>query len=107
MTSARRERYFVRRLDDASYRPTPDAEFEIVVEDDPQDRDICAYVGRDSNQVVALILATTTGPVSLPIETHGIPEAVIRAARERRIGFGEYVDENGEIVNPSFLPPRT
>jgi hypothetical protein len=105
MTSARRERYFVRRLDDASYRPTPDAEFEIVVEDDAEDRDICAYVGRDSNKVIALIHATTKGPVSLPVEGHGIPEAVIEAARQRRVGYGEYVDENGEIVNPSFLPP--
>jgi hypothetical protein len=96
-----REKYFVFQLDEDSYRPSPEAEYAIQFED----RDICAYVGRDSNRVIALIQATASGPKSLPVDEHSIPEAVIEIARQQRIGFGEYVSETGQIVAPSFLPP--
>ena len=104
MTLEPRERYFIRRLDDDSYRPVPEAEFEIVFEDD--DLDICAYVDGGSRAIIALIHFTPNGPASLPIQGHGIPDAVIEAARQRRAGPGEYVNERGEIVRPSFLPPE-
>lgn len=105
MTSQKKHRYFVRQLDEHSYRPTREVEFEIQIQGDESAAEKCAYVGRDSNVVVAFVEFTAQGPKSLPLDEHGIPLPVIEAARQRRQGFGEYVNEEGEIVRPSFLKP--
>jgi hypothetical protein len=102
MTLPRRERYFVACLGEDSYRPSPDADFEVQILNDDNEGEISAYFARDSNVPIALIHATQG---RLPIETHHIPDVVIDAARKRRVGFGEYVDEKGNVVPPSFLPP--
>jgi len=75
---------------------------EIFNEHGPAE--VVAYISRDSNEVIALVHATKGG---LPTNDHGIPDSVIQAARQRRVGFGEYVNEGGEIVRASFLPPAT
>ena len=105
MTVPRRFRYFVRELDDQSYRPIPEAAFEVQIpgNDGPADR--CAYMGRESDAAIALVEFTPEGPRLVPLENHGIPVPVIKAARKRREGFGEYVNEKGEVIRPSFLPP--
>src|SRR5215510_10272740 len=99
MSTESAQRYFVRRLDPRSFRPSPDAEFEVQVLSQEGPAESCAYVARDSNSVIALIHAIK-GP--LPVEEHQIPEAVIEAARQRQGGSGEYVDECGSVVRPSF-----
>ena len=33
-----------------------------------------------------------------------LPLAVIEAARQRRVGFGEYVNNMGQVVRPSLGP---
>jgi hypothetical protein len=102
MTSTREQRYFVGKIDSLDYRPSPDAEFEIQILNGNGEGEISAYVGRDSNEIIALIHASK-GP--LPPYAHSIPLPVIEAARQRRAGFGEYVNAKGEIIRPSFLPP--
>jgi hypothetical protein len=97
-------RFFVGQLDEKSYRPSAQAEFEVQILGPEGTAERCAYIGRDSNQVIALV-DFTTGPKLLSVEGHGIPAAVIEAARQRRGGHGEYVNELGEVVQPSFLPP--
>lgn len=105
MTFSKGRRYFVGQLDENSYRPTPEAEFEIQIHGDEGGAEQCAYIGRDSNAVIAFIEFTSQGPKSLPADEHQIPLAVIEAARQRRVGLGEYVNEKGERVRPSFLMP--
>ena|SRR6266566_3215771 len=102
MKSESGTRYFVARLDDRSFRPLPEAEFLVQVLNEDGEGEIIAYIARDSNSVVAVVHATKG---RLPTEGHGIPDAVIEAARRRQVGSGEDVNEKGEIVQPSFLPP--
>jgi hypothetical protein len=83
------------------YRPAPDAEFVVEVLNDDGSPEIFAYIAGGSNEVVAVIHARKG---RLPIESHGIPPAVIETARQCRIGFAQYVNDLGEIVVPSFLP---
>ena len=98
------QRYFVGPLDEHSYRPSSEAAYEVQILNEDGQADKCAYIGRDSSTVIALIDFTPEGPKALAVEGHGVPLPVIEAAR-RQEGFGEYVDERGEIMRPSFFPP--
>lgn len=92
--------YFIGRLDEHSYRPMPEATFEVQILGSDGQTQRCAYIGRDSNDVIALIDVLDG---RLPVVGHGIPAAVIEAARSCARGSGEYVDESGTIIQPSFL----
>ena len=62
MNSSGEQRYLVARLDDLDYRPSPDAEFEVQILNADGEGEICAYIGRDSNEVIALIHAFKGNP---------------------------------------------
>jgi hypothetical protein len=95
-----RHRFFVAKLDEQSYRPLLDAEYEVQIIGDDGQTQQCAYIGASSNDVIALVDVHNG---RLPVVNHGIPTAVIEAARRRVSGSGEYVDEHGEVVEPSFF----
>jgi hypothetical protein len=96
-----RERYFVRLLNDADFRPSPEAAYVIEFLRKGGPSMLFAYIGRESNTIVAMIHATKG---RLPVQGHDIPDAVFEAARRLRGPGGEYVNEKGEAVQPSFIP---
>jgi hypothetical protein len=98
------QRYLIARLDEYDFRPLPDAEFEVQILNADGQGEIVAYLAQNSNKVIALVHALRG---NLPVESHGIPEAVIEAAQRKTEGFGDYVNEKGEIIQPSFYPPTT
>jgi len=100
MTTPKRGRYFVRQLGETDSRPSPRAAFEVQILNDQGQGEVCAYIAADSDQVVALHHAAKGW---LSVGEHGVPEPVIRTAKQMRGPYGEYVNENGEVVPPAFL----
>jgi hypothetical protein len=103
MSLSHQQRYFVRQLDSQARRLSPNASYEVQILNDESQGERCAQI--DENGDVVAIIHATKG--ALPVAGHGIPTLVIEAARQRRGPYGEYVNEKGEVVRPSFLPPAT
>lgn len=102
MNTPNEQRYFVRQLDGRSYRPSPDSEYEVQILNADGEGEICAYVSGKSNEVLYLVHASKG---RLSVKDHGIPLPVIEAAKQRRAGDGQYINGDGQIVVPTFLPP--
>lgn len=93
--------YFVRQLDAHSYRPVPDAVYEIQILDADGRAERCAYLDGNSTEILcAVSLVTPPGPTRIDPASLRIPRPVIEAARQRKAGYGERVNERGEILPP-------
>ena len=101
----RHQEYFVRPLDEHSYKPVPNAVYEIQILNDGGPAEQCAYLEGDSTEILCAISLTAAGPTPIDPKQLHIPKAVIEAARQQKVRFGEYVNEKGEILRPSFLKP--
>ena len=99
--SNKRQDYFVRRMDADSYRPLPEAMFEIQILDADGCGAQCAYLDGDSDKILCAVnFVTPPSPTIIDPATQYIPKPVIEAARKRIVGFGERVNERGEILPP-------
>jgi hypothetical protein len=91
--------YFVRQLGPESYRPVPEAVYEIQILNEDYQGEQSAYLADESPEILCVVnFATPPGPKRLDPSTVSIPKAVIDAARQRKVGFGERVNEKGEIL---------
>jgi hypothetical protein len=96
-----RQRYFVSQLDQEDYRPVPEAVYEIQILNADGQAERCAYLGERSDEILCAVdFVTPPEPKRLDPSEVPIPRAVIEAARQRKIGFGERVNERGEILPP-------
>ena len=93
--------YFVRQLDAQSYKPLPEAVYEIQILNADGQAERCAYLGAESADILcAVSLVTPPSPTRIDTRSVFIPTPVIEAARRREVGFGERVNERGEILPP-------
>jgi hypothetical protein len=80
-----RERYFVRRLAD-NERPRDGSMFEVQVLNNSGQAIECGYIHPEDTTLI--------------IGDRAIPEAVLAAAKLRELGDGQYVDRDGNVLNP-------
>ena len=93
--------YFVRQLDAESYKPQPEAVYEIQILNSDGQAERCAYLDGESREILCAVdLVTPPGPTRIEPRSLCIPMPVIEAARRRKVGFGERVNERGEILPP-------
>lgn len=93
--------YFVCQLGPDNYRPVPEAQYEIQILNEHNEGERSAYLGRHSTDILCVVdFVTPPGPKLLDPSMVSIPTPVIEAARRRTIGFGERVNEKGEILPP-------
>jgi len=57
MSNSKNARYFVARLGDQDFRPTPAAEFMLEVREGNGPPEFLAFIGKDTNHVLVLIHA--------------------------------------------------
>jgi hypothetical protein len=82
----RTDKFFVLRLGDRHFRPSPEMEIEIQLLDGG---------GREVQSVYL-----KKGDVAPEVNGFAIPPAVIDAAWRQQHGQGDYVDSRGETVPP-------
>ena len=93
--------YFIRQLDAQSYKPLSEAVYEIQILNEDGQAERCAYLGGESAEILCVVsLVTPPGPTRIDKSSVSIPMPVIEAARQRKVGFGERVNEKGEILPP-------
>jgi len=94
------QNYFVRQLSSDSYKPS-EAVYEIQMMNAEGQAEICAYLDQEASKIVcAISLVTPPGPTRIDPSVLQIPNAVIEAARQRKVGAGERVNSRGEILPP-------
>lgn len=93
--------YFVFQVGPDDYRPVPEATYGIQILNEYNEGERCAYLGERSADVLCVVdFVTPPGPKRLEPSAVCIPKAVIEAARQRKVGSGERVNERGEILPP-------
>jgi len=92
--------YFIRQLGVDDYKPCAEAIFEIQILDDESVASRCAYLGSESPRVIVIEGDGVAWPKFIDPDSITIPKPVIEAARQRQVGFGERVNEKGEILGP-------
>ncbi len=93
--------YFVRQLDARSYKPVPEAVYEIQILNADGQAERSAYLDGESTEILcAVSFSTPPGPAPIDPALLTIPSAVLEAARQRKVGFGERVNERGEVLPP-------
>jgi hypothetical protein len=85
-----------------SYRPVPNAEFEIQVLNDDGQGELVAFFEYASNRTVALVHAIRG---ALPVREDPIPRPIVDLCRDRMNWPSYYMDEEGQVTLPSFLCP--
>ena len=79
-------RYFVLRLHERDYRPTPEACFVVQLPSPEGGPGATGYLRADQTELV--------------VDGEAIPTAVLNAARRQPYGKGDYVNEKGESIPP-------
>jgi hypothetical protein len=93
--------YFIRWLDDRDSHAPSGAKFEVQILNEIGEGELIAYFTA-SSKLISLVHALRG---TLPINDVKIPEKVIRAAHQLVGRSGEYVNENGDVMNPGFYSP--